>query len=129
MHPNDGNKHREIHGAAAGERALATGDNFSGLALEAAGAVESELAEIGAVGMLRRNAIRFGAVESLLYARMLACTNPAELDSIVKRWGWIAAHSRRAWRDVVEMEREKEKGITPDQILDAIRLVRDENND
>ena len=122
---NEGNKNAYKHGAASAEKALTTGDNLSGLALEAAENVQGELQDVGAVGMLRRDAIRFEAVASLLYARILACTNPAELDSAVKRWGWIQAHAVRSWQGVVQQERDKDKGLTPGDIINAIKRAND----
>ena len=129
MHMNEGNRNAHKHGAASAEKALTSGDNLSGLALEAAEAVQGELQDVGAVGMLRRDAIRFEAVASLLYARILACTNPAELDTVVKRWGWIQAHAVRSWQGVVQQERDKDRGMTAADVLDAIKRVQDENND
>lgn len=128
MHPNDGNQSALKHGAASAERSLASGEELRGLALEAARTVQDELQDVGAIGMLRRDAIRFEAVASMLYARILACTDAEQLDSIIRRWGWIQGHSLRAWQAVIQQEREKDRGLSAADVLSLIEKVADEQD-
>ena len=119
-----GNQAHAIHGAAAGERALSTGANFTGLAVAAEEQVRAELANDGITSIVRRDAIRLQTVADLYYAAILGADSLDKLDSLVKRFGWIAASTLRAWQQVRAEEDAAGRGLSSNDVLEAIQTAR-----
>jgi hypothetical protein len=116
------------HGGAAGEKALAEGADFSGLAAAQEQSVRAELEGAGVDAILLRDAIRMQTVADLYYQAILGAADLDRLDTLVKRYGWIAAHAIRAWALVKTEERATAaKGMTPKQVLDAIREAQNDS--
>jgi hypothetical protein len=97
------------HGGAAAERALSTGDDFTGLARETEKQVTAELEAEGIEALVRRDAIRLQTVSDLYYQAILGAADMDRLDVLVKRWGWIQASTLRAWQQVHELEKKQSK--------------------
>ena len=102
-----------IHGGAGAERRLSTGQEFKGLAAETEKQVSSELEIDGLVSIVRRDAIRLQTVADLYYQAILGAENLERLDSLVSRYGWIAASALRAWQSLRQLEKQRtDKDIT-----------------
>jgi hypothetical protein len=125
-----GNKNSQTHGAAAGERALSTGVDFSGLAATTEQLVRAELETDGISSIVKRDAIRLQTVTDLYYQAILGAGNLDKLDSLVKRYGWLAASTLRAWQQVREEQKGKDQVNVVD-VLDAVKGANDgsENKD
>lgn len=95
------------HGAGAGEVALTKREPFTGMAKLAENQVTDELETDGLAAIVRRDAIRLQTVADLYYAAILGATDIEQLDTYVKRFGWIAGSALRAWAQVRELEKQK----------------------
>jgi len=124
---NKGNTYALKHGGAAGVKALASGDELTGLAQAAQHQVQRDLAELGPGGMVRRDAERLEAVASLYYQHLLGETDVDRLTALVKVWGWIQNSAVRTWKDVAQFEQADRQGLDAQHILDAIKGVKDDN--
>jgi len=101
MAASKGNRLAEKHGAAAGEKALQTGEDFHGPAIVAQVEVHATYEEKGAAYMVERGAERLQAVTDLYYDAILAASQNgstiAVLDGFVARFGWLQGKALTAW--------------------------------
>jgi hypothetical protein len=121
-----GNTNSQTHGAAAGERALSTGVDFSGLAAVTEQAVRAEMETDGISSIVKRDAIRLQVVADLYYAAILGAGSLEQLDSLVKRYGWIAASTLRAWAQLEQAQKAVDRVGVVD-VLDAVKGANDDS--
>ena len=121
-----------VHGGEAAVKAIQKGDELTGLARNAELAVYAELEASGRYVIVVRNAARLQAAADLYWnavAKAAQDGNLEALDKYIKRYGWLASSSLRAWAQVKD---ESGDGQSGDLIIDAVtaaREVGDEHND
>ena len=101
------NKAAEVHGGEGAIKAIQQGVPFKGLAASEERRVRKELADSGRLELMRQNAIRMQTASNLYWGAVLAAADKgdiAELDARVKRYGWIAGATLRAWISVGQAE-------------------------
>lgn len=120
-----GNKHRHVHGGAAAVQKLGRGEPFpeNSLARSAELAVYDELQADGRQSLVVRNAARLQAATDLYWNAVEKAAQDGDLkmlDSYVKRFGWLASATLRAWAQVRREESEADKDT-----LDYNELVKE----
>jgi len=91
------------HGGESAVKALKRGETHTGLAAEAELAVYEELEEQGRYAIVVRNAARVQAAADLYWNAVATAADSGDLellDRYIKRYGWLAGVSLRAWAQV-----------------------------
>jgi len=115
------------HGGEAAVKAIQKGQPMTGPAREAELAVYEELETAGRHSLVRRNAARLQAAADLYWgaiSKLMQDVNerggiPADvvivkLDKYIKRFGWLAGASLRAWEQVKQDEKDSGPGLVAD---------------
>jgi hypothetical protein len=120
-HFSEGNRIAVKHGGAGAVKRVQDGKPLVGIAREAELAVYDELDAEGRYTLVVRNAARLQACADLYWNAVSKAATHGDLEALdryVKRYGWLAGVSLRAWAQV--------KAETPDNTgaLDYERIVQ-----
>ena len=120
------NKHRLTHGGAGAVERMRQGQPFpaDSLARQAELEVYDELETSGRYALTVRNAARLQACCDLYWAAVSKAAEDGDLEALdryVKRFGWLAGSSLRAWAQVRSEEVEGDDSAV---IVDAIIAAR-----
>lgn len=99
-----GNQNATKHGGAAAERAILTGGEFHGPAVQAQADVHADYEANGAAAMVEKGAERLEAAARLYWDAIIgAAANGAStgvLDGYIARFGWLQSKAITAWAEV-----------------------------
>jgi hypothetical protein len=137
-----GNQAGLRHGGEAAVKAIQHGEPLSGPARQAELAVYEVLETEGRFSLVKRNAARLQAATDLYWSaisRLMESVTarggdiPADvviirLDKFVKRFGWLAGCSQRAWAQVKEEEKDARDAMVTDYEV-LLREAADERNE
>lgn len=119
----DDNRAHEVHGGEAAVKAIQTGQTFKGLAASEERQVKADLEAGGRAEMVRQEAVRLKAACNLYWGAVCRAAddgNIEALDRYIKRYGWLAGATLRAWAQVKE-----EDAARADSALDYEELVKE----
>jgi hypothetical protein len=121
-----GNQLRTKHGGAGALKRITADKPLVGLAREAELSVYDELEERGRYALVVRNAARLQAACDLYWDAVSKAAQDGDLDALdryVKRYGWLASSSLRAWAQV--------RNETPDRadVLDYEEILARQGED
>jgi len=118
------------HGGEGAVKAIQHGTPHTGLAAEAELAVYEELEDQGRYAIVVRNAARVQAAADLYWNAVATAAEDKDLEALdryIKRYGWLAGVSLRAWAQV-KAEQPEAAAYTIDMALEAVREARREQN-
>jgi hypothetical protein len=116
-----------VGGAMGGEngvKMLTAGAELRGLAAQSQREVENELEAEGRTAIVRRAAIRLEAVARLFFDAILAAADAGDVDKLAayaQRYGWLQARALGAWAQVAQEEKNRDRGASAKDVLDALR--------
>lgn len=114
------NRHALRHGGEGTLKRITAGQEFTGPARDAEIAVYNELAHEGRASIVLRLAVRLTAACDLFHNAMVDAAENDDLekmDRYVKRFGWLAASSLRAWAQVATEEKDVPPGLDYEHLL------------
>ena len=117
------------HGGEACVKAIQRGEPLTGLAAEAERAVYQELDTNGRPALVVRNAARLQAAADLYWNAIQAVADQGRLDQLdkyIKRYGWLAGASLRAWAQVKQERPDDDRALDYEAILAAKKEKADE---
>lgn len=101
---NEGNEHALTHGHERAVKALSSGDSLVGVAHQLELQADAEIASDGLVAVMHREAVRYLAVARIFHGLILGCEDVAQMDKLVKRYGWLASKAWRMLQELHEMQ-------------------------
>ncbi len=107
-----GNQNGVRHGGEAAVKSIQKGEPMHGLAAETEQAVSAELELSGSYSMIEKNAVRLQTACELYWGAIMKSAETGDLHSLdhyVARYGWLASVSLRAWAQVRQEGRLKDK--------------------
>lgn len=120
----EGNQAHLVHGGSAAVRDLASGAPFSGLAAQTEIEIRQELADLGTVEMIRREAVRLATATRLYWNAVQAAVDGQDLeqfDRYIRRYGWLASATLRAWAQLSKAEEDAPSSLDYDQLVQELR--------
>ncbi|MBN1975956.1 MAG: hypothetical protein JW918_01020 [Anaerolineae bacterium] len=120
----EGNRANLRHGGESAVKAIQRGEPLTGLAAQAEADVYTELDTKGRPALVIRNAARLQAATDLYWNAIQAVADQGNLemlDKYVKRFGWLAGASLRAWESARKESAQGDDGL----ILDAMAAAKD----
>jgi hypothetical protein len=120
----EGNRASLRHGGESAVKAIQKGEPLTGLAAQAEAEVYTELDTTGRAALVVRNAARLQAATDLYWNAIQAVADQGNLemlDKYVKRFGWLAGCSLRAW----ESARKEQPDKSAADIVDAMTAARE----
>jgi len=121
----EGNEGAVKHGGESAVKAIQRGEPFKGLAASEERSVKAELANSGRAEMVRQEAVRLKTACNLYWGAVCKSADDGDieaLDKYVKRYGWLASATLRAWAQLGDAEdQERAGGITYEQFEKALR--------
>lgn len=121
------NKNHLIHGGAAAIKALSTGTQFTGLAAETQGEVETDLVNKGQASMVVENATRIQAAARLYWNAISKAMDDGDLallDHYIARFGWLVGVANRAWDQASKDMPNKKRH----DVIDLLRGTNDQSS-
>ena len=116
------------HSGEGAVKAIQRGEPLRGLAAEAEEAVYTELSVEGRYSLVLRNAARLQAAADLYWNAVQVAAEQDDLDALdryIKRYGWLASVSLRAWAQVKADSGDDERGL----VFDAVQAAREARGD
>jgi hypothetical protein len=124
MPAEKGNKRALKHGGEAAVKAVQKGEPLTGLARQAELAVYDELHEDGRYALVVRNAARLQAAADLYWDAVSKAAQDRDLDALdryVKRYGWLAGATLRAWAQVKQEDAARPPALDYDELVAQLR--------
>jgi hypothetical protein len=118
----DDNKANQVHGGEAAVKAIQRGETFKGLAASEERNVKAELQAAGRAEMVRQEAVRLKTACNLYWGAVCKAADDGNIDALdryIKRYGWLAGATLRAWAQVKEEDKTR-----ADDALDYAELVK-----
>ena len=127
------NTHAQKHGGAGAVKALTYGEPFRGLAAVEEQQTWADLEEYGRAALVERQAVRLETAAGLYWSACLAAFRRAgddgglgelaltQLRQHLKTFGWLAAASLRAWKQVGEEERAAGPMLNYDELVKELQ--------
>ena len=117
-----GNEHALKHGGEGALEAIREGRPFKGLAASEERSVKAELQAAGRAEMVKQEAVRLKTACNLYWGAVCKAADDADLeglDKYIKRYGWLAGATLRAWAQVKDEDKDR-----ADSALDYDELVK-----
>lgn len=116
----EGNKAAEVHGGAAAKRALTTGKEFTGLAVDAEKQIKKDYAQLGPRDLLERDCLRIHTAAELYWQAILGAIEENDMpkfETYVRSFGWLATAGARLLVQLSTFENKGESELN--KVLDA----------
>jgi len=121
----EGNQAQTTHGGAGAVQAIQRGEPFKGLAASEERSVRAELQASGRAELVRQEAIRLKTACNLYWGAVCKAADDGdlqELDKYVKRYGWLAGATLRAWGQLADAEREDAETLDYETVLERLGM-------
>lgn len=116
------------HGGEGAVKAIQRGEAFKGLAASEERAVKAELEASGRAEMVRQEAVRLKTACNLYWTAVSKAADDGDIDALdkyVKRYGWLAGATLRAWAQVKEEDQDRADGaLAYDELIEKLGLDR-----
>jgi len=119
------------HGGAGAVKRVRDGRELTGIARDAELAVYDELETEGRYALVIRNAARLQACADLYWNAVSKAASDGDLDGLdryIKRYGWLAGVSLRAWAQVAQ-ETPRDDGVLDYEAILAAQEAQEGDGD
>jgi hypothetical protein len=120
-----GNAKNLRHGGASAVEAIRQGEPFTGLAAGEERSVREELQASGRAELVRQEAIRLKTACNLYWGAVCKAADDGNLETLdryVKRYGWLAGATLRAWAQLGDVEREEAETLDYSTVLERLGM-------